>query len=389
MLIISFDAVGDRELSRLMEYPTFSAFAKQAALFKGVPTLCPSNTYPIHTSVATGVLPKVHGLISNTEAFPKKYPWWNYDEAKIRVKTLWQAARERGLKVAAVFWPVTGYSKSIAYNIPEIMPRPGEKPISMLLKAGSTALVLKMGLRHRKLLNGLNQPNRDAFAAACMADILRKHKPGLALMHLTAFDTLCHINGVDSKELDAAYKSLDDNLAILLEAAGSCREVIIFSDHSQRNVHTVSDPNDMLTHKGLLQKKPEAFKPGGSGCFFECCGGTAFFHSGNLAPQQVDEIRAGVAQIQGFRRFLTEDEIHGSGYAHAAFGFSAEDGHAYFSLKPPHKADHGYPIDMPEYTVFYMVKGAGFEPGSVTEGGSLLDIAPIVSKHLGLDGVGK
>jgi hypothetical protein len=39
---------------------------------------------------------------------------------------------------------------------------------------------------------------------------------------------------------------------------------------------------------------------------------------------------------------------------------------------------------MPDYTVFYMVRGCGLEPGNITFGGSLLDIAPLVVKYLGL-----
>ena len=388
MLIISFDAVGDRELERLMQYPAFSEFAKQSALFKGIPTLCPSNTYPIHTSVATGVLPNVHGLIANTKPFPDANPYWNFDEADIKVKTLWQAASERGIDVAAVFWPVTGYSKSIRYNIPEIMPRPGSSPLMTLFKAGSKGLLLKSALRHIKILDGISQPSRDRFAAMCMADILREKNPGLALMHLTAFDALCHVNGIDSKELDEAFESLDSNLALLLEAAGGDREIIIFSDHSHRNVHTSFDPNNMLVYSGLLKKGDDTYIFGEHGCYFECCGGTAFLHAGSLSPEQIEKVRENTKSFGGFRRFLTEGEMHDSGYDHTAFGFSAEDGYGYFSLKKAHKADHGYPADMPEYTVFYMVRGNGFEPGSVTQGGSLLDIAPIVSERLGLEGVG-
>jgi len=388
MLIISFDAVGDCELNRLMEYPNFSAFAKKAALYRGVPTLCPSNTYPIHTSVATGVLPNVHGIISNTKPFPEKHPWWNSDESDIKVKTIWQAAFEKGIAVAAVFWPVTGYSKSVRYNIPEIMPRPGKNPLLTLLKAGSTALMLKLALRHFRLLDGIDQPNRDRFATMCMADILREKKPGLALMHLTAFDTLCHKNGRDSKALDAAFEALDSNLAILLEAAGEDRDVIILSDHSQRNIHTVIDPNLALAHEMLLIKGGDFYICGEDECYYECCGGTAFFHAGKLDKERVEEIRGKVSQGEGFRRFLTSEEIRDAGYEHCAFGFSAADGVAYFSLKPTHKADHGYPADMPDYTVFYMVKGAECVPGSVVDGGSLLDIAPLVSKRLNLAGVG-
>ena len=385
MLIISFDAVGDDEYDRLLEYPAFSAFAKQAAVYRDIPALFVSNTYPTHTSVATGVLPDVHGLISNTEPFPAKYPVWNSRESMIRVKTLWQAAAEHGIKTAAVLWPVTAYSKSIRYNIPEVLPRPGENQVITSMKAGSKLLQAVMYLRYRKLLSGLKQPALDNFSTSCMADILRKRKPGLALIHLTAYDTLCHEHGKGSGELVEAVESLDRNLAILLKAAGDDRDVLIFTDHSQLNKHTSLELNSILVEEGLMHRENDAWIAGESGCFIECCGGSAFFHAGKLPENRVDELRGVIERSEGFGRFLTGGEMQSSGYKNAAFGFCALRGYSYLAFGPGHKAEHGYTPDMPDYKVFYMTKGFGLPPGYPAQEGSLLDIAPLVSKRLGLD----
>jgi len=384
MLIISFDAVGDCEIERLMEYPAISSFAKQAAVFRGVPTLCPSNTYPIHASVVTGVLPNVHGLRSNTASFPQRNPKWNNRESFLKACTLWQAAARKGIKTAAVMWPVTGYSKTIRYNIPEMMPRPGIHPLITMLCAGSKCLQIKMVLRHRKLLKDTDQPNRDYFATACMADILRKNKPGLALMHLTAFDALCHKYGRGADALDAAYDSLDRNLKTLLEAAGD-RDVLILSDHSQIDIHTMLEPNRILVEAGLMAREKEAWVPGESGCYIECCGGTAFFHAGSLPVSGVAEVRGRIEQSEGFRRLLTAGEMSDAGYGDTAFGFSALAGYSFLTFAPGHKSEHGYPADMPDYSVFYMARGFGLPPGTVTQGGSLLDIAPLAAGTLGIN----
>ena len=384
MLIISFDAVGDNEYTRLMEYPAFSSFAKQAAVFHGVHTLCPSNTYPVHTSIVTGVLPNVHGLVSNTQPFPTRHPVWNNKEEAIRVKTLWQAAAERGIETAAVFWPVTGYSKTIRYNIPEMMPRPGKSHLLTMIMAGSKRLLAKEFLLHGRLLDGISQPNRDNFAAACMKDILQKRKPGLALVHFTVYDTLCHTNGRGSETLNIAFETLDRNLALLLEAVGEDRDVIVLSDHSQIDVHTTLEPNGILVRAGLMSKKNETWIPGESGCFIECCGGTAFFHAENLPEDRVMQVRRHIEQSEGFRRFLTSEEILDSGYDGVAFGFCAQAWYSYTAFAPGHKAEHGYPPDIPDYEIFYMVRGAGQTPGGQMQGGSLLDIAPLVAKSLGI-----
>ena len=389
MLIISLDAVGDDEYERLMEQPVFSAFAGQASVHRGLSTIFVSNTYPIHASIVTGVTPAVHGLVSNTERFPAASPVWNDSEGCLRVKTLWQAAAESGLDTAAVFWPVTAFSKTIRYNIPEVLPRPGKSQIMTSLRAGSTGLQLRLFLRHRKLLKGISQPDRDNFATACMVDILHQmnkrqrtnHKPWLALMHLTAYDSICHYYGKDSAELPPVIKSLDRNLGLLLDAAGDT-DVIILTDHSQINVHTSVELNEILISKGLMSRGDGFYVGGESGCFFECCGGSAFFHAGSLPADKVGEVREAVGRTEGFGRFLSGTELSESGYGDVAFGLGAIPGYAFTALTEAHKAEHGYPTDTHGFSVFYMTRGFGLQPGAA-QGGSLLDIAPLVTARLG------
>ena len=385
MLIISFDALGDSEFDDMAEYPAFRALSGQAAVFRGVSSIFVSNTYPVHASVVTGVPPGVHGLVSNTEPFPSPDPIWHYQEERIHAKTLWQAAAEIGIATAAVLWPATAYSRSIRYNIPEVKAHPGQNQIWTSIKAGSKFVQIKMFLRHQKLLEGVRQPALDRFSTACMADILREYKPGLALIHLTAYDSLCHENGKRSAAAYTAYEELDRNLAALLHAAGDGEDVILFSDHSQLGVHTVLDPNNALVAAGLLRRQGGAYLPGESGCYFACDGGSAFFHAGSIPASRVEEIRESIGRGEGFRRFLTVEELRGSGMGGAAFGFCAEAGYYYEAFGGKKKANHGYPLDMPGYTVFYMVRGCGLAPGGVFHGGSLLDIAPLAARRLGVD----
>ncbi|MCL2243464.1 MAG: ectonucleotide pyrophosphatase/phosphodiesterase [Treponema sp.] len=384
MLIISFDSISDREYEHLLKFPAFNAFSKQASVFRDVSTVFISNTYPVHTSVATGVLPGVHGITSNTEGFPSPNPVWNSDERMIRVKTIWQLASEKGINTAAVLWPVTGFSRTINYNIPEIRPRPGKSQLSASLKAGSALLQIIMFLRYGKIMKGYKQPELDNFTTACMTDILRKKKPGLALVHLTAYDAICHDNGPGSIELETAYEALDKNLASLLNAADE--DVILFSDHSQINVHTVTDPNIMLVKEKLIHQTDNGYLPSQYNCFYECCGGSAFFHAGALSNNQIDELRLLAGQSEGFRRFLTSGEMCETGREDAAFGFCAKSGFCYEISGTEKKGNHGYPLDMPDYKVFYMARGCGLKPGTVT-GGSLLDIAPLVLRHLNITDV--
>jgi len=386
MLIISFDAVGAEDFEQLSRCPAVAGLLAQSALYTDVSTVFMSNTYPAHTSIVTGATPRVHGVVSNVAPFPSRCPHWNFNERNIKAKTIWQAAAERGIDVASVFWPVTAYSATIRHNIPEVQARPGKSQLFTSLKAGSVKLQFEVFMKYRTLLDGIKQPNLDNFATACMAYILRKYKPGLALIHLTVFDASCHAYGKGGHAQAKAFETLDRNLAVLLEAAGPGRAVIVLSDHCQYDVHTVLEPNRALADSGLLLNSADGYRAGGSGCFFECCGGSAFFHAGSLGAAQTEAVRAGVAGGEGFRRFLTDGEMYESGRSpDAAFGFCARQRYAYGAFDNGEKAQHGYPPDMPGSNVFYAVRGRGHEPGGVTRGGSLLDVAGVASRLLGIN----
>ncbi len=367
LLLISFDAVGSKRLNELKNRPTFKKVFEGASVVTDVQSLFLTNTYPIHASVATGVTPENHGLVSNTEPFPKRYPKWCYQAKGLKARTLWQAAHEKGLKTAAVMWPVTAGAREINYNIPEILKLPGESQIALNLRYGTPLLSIRLFFKYRHLMRGIEQPYLDFFSTACMVDILNTRKPHLALMHLTAFDSLCHQYGTEAPELEKAMDALDNNLKALLEAAGDEYTVIIFSDHSQLDVSHVMLPNEGL---------------GENGGFVECCGGSAFFHPGS---GDVEAVREKLAQEEGFNRFLTREEMAVCGRAELPFGMAAKPGFVYEAFHSGEKANHGYPADYEDYSVFYLAKGPKFKSGLRLTGGSLLDITPLARKILELN----
>jgi hypothetical protein len=382
LLIISFDAVGDTVFDKLRAYPHFAAFAAQCTTHRGADTVFLSNTYPVHTSVVTGVLPETHGLISNTDPFPSAHPVWWYHARRIKAKTLWQTAHEKGLTVATVLWPVTAGAKEIRYNLPELLIQPEQNQLVENLREGSKLLQLILWLRHRKLLDGTRQPALDRFAVACMKDILTRRRPDLALVHLTAYDTLCHHYGQTAAALEPALQSLDDGLGTLLAAAGEDASVILFSDHAQLDVRSAMLPNDVLIGMGLLRAAPGGGYRGG-GIFIECCGGSAFLHPGPASPGIIAEIRRRLAGLPGFNRFLTAEEMRASGRPELPLGFCALPGYCIEALDEDYRGQHGYPLDYADYKVFYMARGQGIPEGASVAGGSLLDIAPLAISLLG------
>jgi hypothetical protein len=394
LLIVSFDAVGDHLFERLLAYPHFAGLAGESAVARNVRTVFLSNTYPVHASVVTGVVPGEHGVVSNTEVFPKRHSRWNFEARGIRARTIWEEAAAMGRTTAAVLWPVTGGARTVTYNIPEILTLPGQNQLIENLRAGSKWLQIDLFTRYRRLLRGIAQPELDRFVTACAAAILREKRPGLTLAHFTAYDTLCHEGGETAEVMDRAFAALDENLGVLLDAAGDGTVVIVFSDHAQIDVHTVVTPNDLLVNAGFLQKDRDGYRYGDgksgnsrngrdNGAFFECAGGSAFLHGSGLAPQAVEDARGIVMKSAGFNRFLTDDEMRESGHEGLPFGFCAKRGYCYENYPKALKSQHGYPLDYERYAVFYLVRRKdGNNIIEEKKDGSLLDIAPLAREIL-------
>ena len=386
LLIISLDSIGDDMYGRLVAHsPHFARLAEQGQVHRGVTSVFLTNTYPIHTSIATGLTSKHHGVLNNTQPFPVRHPRWCYEAKNIKAKTLWQAAAAKGLKTATVLWPVTGGDRSITYNIPELLKQPDENQILLNLKYGSKLFQLHMLLKYGKILGGegIKQPEIDNFSVACMTYLLRKKAPDLAMVHLTCFDSLCHEHGLDSPMIETAYAAMEKNLGELLTAADWRYNLLLFSDHSQLPVTDSLLPNRLLKERGWIRVDESGeYIPGD--CFFECCGGSAFLHPGGLTQNQVEALKGAVQAMDGFGRLLSADEMDVCGRGELPFGFAAEPGWDCAGYGGHERANHGYPVNYDNYKVFYLCHGEGFAPGLI-RGGDLLDLTAHAASVLDLD----
>lgn len=380
LLLVSYDAVGSDELPFLRELPNFKRVFSQGRIFPELKTVFISNTYPVHASIATGVVPGIHGLTSNMMLQPENpKPWWNYDCHLLKAEPVWDTAAKKGLTTAAVMWPVTAYAKNIRWNIPEIVKREGENQVIANLRTGSKLIQIFTYLRHKKLLRGIEQPERDHFATACMQDIINLGHPDLMLMHLTAYDSLCHEYGRGSAEAQDALRKMDDFLGNLVEACGKDTTVIVFSDHAQLNVHTAVDPNRVLELLGYLEYH-ENGTVSNERAVFQNQDGSSFCFNRDLAPEQIELVRDTVLADSAVERLLTKDEMNESGYAgKAEFGICAKEGF-YFKAVNDEKATHGYPTNYPSYSVFFAVS----EPCPKLESNSILEVTKAAIKILGI-----
>ena len=357
LIVISFDGMTDKEFEKMAQdrdkYPNIADFKASSRYQGDVYTMFVSNTYPIHTSVATGKHPSEHGVISNLLGHEGGEDIWAQEAKIVKTKTIFDAANEKGLKVGAVAWPVTCGAK-IKWNLPEVHIRKGQNRLIEHLCHGSVLFQLDALLCHRKKLAGINQPQLDDFLTSVSVDLLRRKNPDLTLIHLLAYDFICHKAGI-CDSLDTARAAMDANLGRIIAAAPADTTIIIFSDHGHLNI------TDNVNLQEIYGDD-----------LYEQCGGSAFF------VRPVD----GLENQPWFGRFLTEREMDVSGYAaHAAVGIAAKAGCSFG--RGQYKGNHGYPRDYEDYRVFFAVKNGKNDP--ILPFDDIRNVTALIAHELDLD----
>jgi len=428
VMIISFDAVGRKDLAYLRTLPNFKAFFEKGALCEHVKSVYPSITYPAHTSVITGRMPKNHGIINNTRLQPKRdRADWIYQRKYIKGTTLYDEAIKKGKTVAALLWPVVGKSK-IPYCIPEVMvTRKWQNQILVNALNGPLFYQLDLNRRFGHLRSGIRQPQLDNFVHESALYTIRKYNPELFLLHFTDVDTNRHIYGVDHPKVQAALRRHDDRLGEILEAlreTGSMEEttVILLGDHYQKDAQHIVYLNEVLRREGLLTYMPDK-KNTGSGstgdpgrpqksgiqswqAVTKTCDGSCYVYlkEGTQASEELKnrvqklfEKLAGQPQY-GIARVFSRQEAAALGAdpdcflmleAQESYVFLDDCGQEFkeVSQEKHHTlhGTHGYLPEGEDYETFFAAAGCGIVPGSVSRQIALWDEGVTLAALMGLD----
>ena len=145
IIIISLDALGSEDFNRIKDTEGFAYLIENGGYSDTVRSVYPSLTYPAHTTIVTGKLPRNHGVINNTKLQPEREkPDWYWYKKDIHGGTIYDIAKNQKKTVAAFLWPVTGRS-GITYNLPEILPvRFYQTQVGQVLQAGSPRFCLEI-----------------------------------------------------------------------------------------------------------------------------------------------------------------------------------------------------------------------------------------------------
>lgn len=260
VIVISEDALFYEDTEVLKELPVFGSIWDQAAKVEKVRSIYPSVTYPCHTTMMTGCYPDRHGIVNNelSNVTELSSDWnWFYD--KVKVPSIFDAAKKNKLSTAAVFWPVTGNCSSIDYLIDEYWPQSEEETAQECFTfSGSSPEVISSCVEPNLwMLKHRQHPYCDEFVFASACSIIRNYKPNLLMIHPANIDGYRHQTGLFSPMVTHGLHEVDNWLGWLINAAKDAgiyedTDFFIVSDHGQINIKRVVCPNVILARKGLI-----------------------------------------------------------------------------------------------------------------------------------------
>lgn len=234
---------------------TYIPELKDKSLFSNrVQSTYPTLTFPAHTTMVTGVAPSKHGIFYNTPPDPMKKlggEWYFYDE-DIRVKTLWDFAREKKLSVGNIYWPVT-VGASIMLNVPQYYRFKNEYDTKMLSAVSTRGLYKFI---HKKMEGQLGEHTGDEEKINSALAIWDLKEPDLLFIYTTDLDSVHHEKGVYTPEAFEKLNKIDRLVGKLIKKTRLYERndlgLLIVSDHGFKRVESVCYPNKILIDDGYI-----------------------------------------------------------------------------------------------------------------------------------------
>lgn len=412
MIVVSFDGLSTLDFEYISTLPNFKKYLSTASYCSKVCSIYPTLTYPAHATIVTGKYPKNHGVINNTLLQEnRKSPDWFWYRKYIKGDTIYDLAIDKGMKVAALLWPVTAKSK-IQFNMPEIFAnRPWQNQIIVSLLSGSPMYQFELNNKFGCLRDGIRQPSLDNFTQESLLYTIRYKKPDLTLVHFTDLDSIRHYYGFDSKEAKLALQRHDKRLGEIVNVlkANEIYEdttIILLGDHSSLNEDKVINLNVVLKKHGYIQTD-EKGKISDYKAIIKNCDGSAYLYVKNDDKKITQEIYTLIEEFNKenncIEKVYTAEEAAELGaddkcalMLEADLGYYFQDeynGDAIVdinnvqNLDYPHytKSTHGYSPFKENYTTVFMASGRGVKKNAVIDKMNLVDEAPTIAKLLGVN----
>lgn len=442
------------------EMPNIRALAAAGARASGMEAVTPTVTWPNHTTLVTGDFPARHGVAGNNyldRATAKSValiadPLFDKDQI-VKVPTIYDLAKAAGMKTAAVKWPATRNAKTLDWTTPDcgkdslvlkystpellkecadagiirpltdVIPDPdatdpkkveekpaGEKadaPAAGGNAAAGTAAADDKAAAGKKAADARKKSTArfdDRASTEAFKLILRNHRPGLALLHVTEVDHMEHLDGPRSPGAYEAIKKADEQVgevwAEMKRDFPGRATLVVVSDHGFSPIERLVLPNVILRDAGLVQVKGVRVVGGSVRCVVQ--GGAAMIYvlDADRRDEVVKQVTKAFAGVKGVYKVAGPADMKDYGVAdpaadpHApdmvvfadegcAFGDTAA-GALTFTEKPERKGTHGHDPHLPHLQATFVAAGLGIKPGVSLGVVRNVDVAPTVARLLGL-----
>ncbi len=367
-------------------------------------TVFPSETHPSHTTIVTGVLPDKHGDLSNAiidREHDKVFPPNSllHSEA-VRVRTIFDTAKAKGLTTASVLWPESVDDPSIDFNL-------------MIRTTGSRRAVTEnawtkelraagvpVDLDNRMLRSVMDVHVLDYVSTAALCEAIETHKPNLAAIHLIETDTAEHAYGPEHPLAQAAFHDVDTLIGQIVAAAKDAgiygqTAFIVTADHGFAAVHYELNLRPYFAEAGLTGKVK--FYPEGWSFFVRLLPDFTAATDGAKLRRALDRIQSNLHILRIYRsedypllglpRYEDSNRIPGQYLIVSdidTFLLNAPDNSAELRRRDRPAYSHGY---LPQYPAMYpllVLSGDGFKKGTRIGHVHQIDIAPTISRLLAL-----
>ena len=341
LIFISIDAFRWDYLQKA-DVPTLKNLAAAGVHVTRVIPSFPSKTFPNHYTLATGLYPENHGIVSNyfydpalKKSFASPNPINNSENMWWGGEPIWITAERQGVRSACFFW------------------------------VGSEAEI--HGLRpsfHRPYKKALTSNERVDGLLTWLA-LPPEQRPKFATLYLDLVDTTGHKFGPDAPETYAALKEVDGALARLLAGlvkldVRDTTNLVVVSDHGL----TAIDAKRVIFLEDLMpiaNLQVESYGPNGG-----------VRPKVGTAEELVASIRAKqVPHLQVYLREETPERFH---YRHnprippvvlvADEGWNIETKLGWPNREPTYdRASHGYDPALPSMGALFIANGPAFKRG--------------------------
>jgi len=386
------------------EMPVIRALAAEGASSSQMKASTPTVTWPNHTTLVTGVNPARHGVLANNyfdRETGKRVRLISdpvYDKEQIvRTPTIYDLAKQKGLKTLAIRWPASRNARTLDWTIPDMA-------AGKAMLSNSTPALLEACSR-AGISFGTAPENGDSGAAASEVTytrifnlIVRDQRPNLALLHILEVDHIQHSKGPRTPDAYAAIKDADTRVGEVWDELKrdfpNRATLFIVSDHGFSPIRRMLLPNVLLRKQGLLgsttNSQIQLVGQGGASLVYVL--------DDKNRKQLVTRIRKALAELKGLSKIIGPEDFKKYGVAnpqedpHApdlilfadegcVFSDTA-DGDLPFIEKPERGGSHGHDPNLPDLHAAFVAWGPGIKPGIKLGKISNLDVAPTIAKSL-------